>query len=66
MMRIAALVQRGQHASSYLHSVLHFLASQQPPYRASVQVLHLPGAKTSIQIEFAAPSPLGLLAHGQK
>jgi hypothetical protein len=66
MMRIAALVQRGQHASSYLHAVLHFLASQQPPYRASVRVLHLPGAKTSIQIEFAAPSPLGLLAHAQK
>jgi hypothetical protein len=66
MMRIAALVQRRQNNSSYLHSVLHFLASQQPPYRASVQVLHLPGAKTSIQIEFAAPSPLGLLAHGQK
>jgi hypothetical protein len=66
MMRIAALVQRGQHASSYLHSVLNFLASQQPPYRASVRVLHLPGAKTSIQIEFAAPSPLGLLAHAQK
>ena len=46
MMRIAALVQRGPHASSYLHSVLRFLAAQQPPYRASVHVLHLPGAKT--------------------
>ena len=62
MMRIAALVPRRSHArSSYLHSVLRFLASQQPPYRASASVLHLPGARTVIQIQFAAPSPLGLL-----
>ncbi len=66
MMRIAALVQRGPQASRYLHSVVRFLAEQQPPYRASVHVLHLPGAKTVIQIEFSAPSPLGLLAHAQK
>lgn len=61
MMRIAALAQSGHGASSYQHLVQRFLASQQPPYRASVSVLHLPGAKTVIQIEFAAPSPLGLL-----
>ena len=66
MMRIAALVQRGPHGTSYLHSVVRFLAEQQPPYRASVHVLHLPGAKTVIEIEFSAPSPLGLLAHAQK
>lgn len=61
-MRIDALVRHGSHTSSrYLHSVLHFLASQQPPYRAGVSVLHLSRARTSIRIEFAAPSPLGLL-----
>jgi hypothetical protein len=61
-MRIAALVRRGHHAPSrYLHSVLRFLTSQQPPYRASVSVLHLSRTNTAIQIEFAAPSPLGLL-----
>lgn len=61
MMRIAALAQSGHGASSYQHLVQHFLAQQQPPYRASVSVLHLSGAKTVIQIEFSAPSPLGLL-----
>jgi hypothetical protein len=66
-MRIDALVRRGHHAPSrYLQEVLRFLASQQPPYRASVSVLHLPGAKTVIQIEFAAPSPQGLLGDRTK
>jgi hypothetical protein len=66
-MQIDGLVRRGHHAPSrYLHAVLHFLASQQPPYRAGVSVLHLPGARTVIQIEFAAPSPQGLLGDRTK
>jgi hypothetical protein len=61
-MSIDGLVRRGHHAPSrYLHSVLRFLASQQPPYRAGVSVLHLSRARTVVQIEFGAPSPLGLL-----
>jgi hypothetical protein len=62
MMRIAALIPRRHHArDTYLTAVLRFLRAQQPPYLASGAVLHLPGRKTAVQIQFTAPSPLGLL-----
>jgi hypothetical protein len=62
MMRIAALIPRRQSAGdSYLQSVVSFLRAQQAPYRPSVTVVHLPGHTTAIQIQFPAPSPLGLL-----
>jgi hypothetical protein len=40
--------------------VLAFLKAQQPPYLASVSVLNQGGASI-VQVQFAAPSPLGLL-----
>jgi hypothetical protein len=62
MMRIAALNPRHRRGKAgYLDSVLQFLRAQQPPYLASTAVLHLPGHETAIQIEFPAPSQLGLL-----
>jgi hypothetical protein len=62
MVRIAALVAaHGVRRNAYLNSVLKFLrAQQQPPFQASLSVLHLRG-KTVIQIHFSAPTPLGLL-----
>jgi hypothetical protein len=62
MMRIGALIPH-KHPSrdTYLRNVLKFLGAQQPPLQPTYSVLHLAGSKTEIQIEFAAPSPLGLL-----
>src|SRR5450755_3332874 len=62
MVRIAALVSaHGVRKNAYLNSALKFLrAQQQPPFQASLSVLHLRG-KTVIQIHFSAPTPLGLL-----
>jgi hypothetical protein len=50
-----------QRANS-LHSLASFLHAQLPPYRpASVTEVRLPGASPALRVEFAAPSPLGLL-----
>jgi hypothetical protein len=60
MVRISALAAHpGQ--DGYQRAVLRFLRAQQSPFLAATTVLHLPGHKTVIQIEFGAPSPLGLL-----
>jgi hypothetical protein len=62
MLQISALVvprHPGQNAS-YLKAVLAFLRAQRPPFLASVSVLRQGGASV-VQVEFAAPSPLGLL-----
>jgi hypothetical protein len=68
MVRIAALVEHSYpFRDPYLHGVLRFLGAQQATFRPSTAVLHLPGHKTEIQIEFPAPSPLGLLgAHASR
>ena len=62
MVRISALVSPGHPGrnASYLKAVLAFLKAQQPPYRASVSVRSQGGASI-VQVQFAAPSPLGLL-----
>jgi hypothetical protein len=61
-MRLAALTRRGRPGKrGYLLSVVGFLRAQQAPFRPAVTVVHEPGSKTAIQIEFPAPSPLGLL-----
>jgi hypothetical protein len=61
MMRIAALASgHGSDPHAYARSVLRFLGQQVAPYRASVSEVTLPG-RTDIQIQFAAPTPLGML-----
>jgi hypothetical protein len=48
--------------SPYVRSVLALLRAQQPPYLAtSVGPVPVGGDQTVLRIEFAAPSPLGLL-----
>ncbi len=43
-------------------SLASFLRAQLPPYRpASITEFRLPGGGTALHVEFAAPSPLGLL-----
>jgi hypothetical protein len=48
------------HHANYAQTVLAFLRAQRAPYRATVAVTGA-GPATRIVIEFAAPSPLGLL-----
>lgn len=63
MMRISALTaaKHGKASDAYLRSVLRFLRAQRAPYRAQAAVVTIRPGLTVIQIEFAAPSPLGLL-----
>jgi hypothetical protein len=43
-------------------SLVSFLRAQLPPYRpATITQLRLPGGGSALRVEFAAPSPLGLL-----
>jgi hypothetical protein len=45
-----------------LQSLASFLRAQLPPYRpASITEVRLPGGGPALRVEFAAPSPLGLL-----
>jgi hypothetical protein len=56
--------QHPGHAASagYVRSMLSFLHGQRGRFRpAYVRTVHLPGGVTVLRIEFAAPSPLGLL-----
>jgi hypothetical protein len=61
MVRIAALIphQPGK-PHTYLTAVLKFFRTEQAPFRARTTLLHQT-TKTLIQIQFAAPSPQGLL-----
>jgi len=45
----------------YLQSMLSFALAQLPPFRADAKLLKLAGGQQVLSIEFAAPSPLGLL-----
>jgi hypothetical protein len=59
---ISAAVQlSGPGTASYLDVVLAFLRAQRPPLLASTTILGT-GSLAAVQIEFAAPSPPGLLA----
>jgi len=54
----------GTSASAYLRSVLAFLHAQRAPYLpARAGTVRLAGGRTVLRIEFAAPSPLGLLGN---
>ncbi len=63
MMRISALEagKHGRHKDAYLRAVLSFLRAQRAPYLASTAVLRPSAGTTVIQVQFGAPSPLGLL-----
>lgn len=61
MVRIAALIPRKPgKPHTYLTAVLKFFRSEQAPFKAQTTTLHQ-ATKTLVQIQFAAPSPLGLL-----
>jgi hypothetical protein len=62
MLQISTLVSPGHLSqnASYLKAVLAFLKAQRPPFLASVSVTQQ-GGDSIVQVEFAAPSPLGLL-----
>ncbi len=48
-----------------VRSLASFLRAQLPPYRpAVVTEFRLPGGSAALRVEFAAPSPLGLLGKG--
>jgi hypothetical protein len=51
------------HAAGYLSQLLAFLRAQRPPLRALVSQ-HGCGNATTVQIEYSAPSPIGLLSAG--
>jgi len=52
-------------AGAYLHALLSLVHAQQPPYvPLSVRSVRLSTGQTVLRIEFAAPSPLGLLPRG--
>jgi len=57
---IAAVQLSGHRATSYLGQVLAFLRAQRAALRASTAILGT-GSAAALQIEFAAPSPPGLL-----
>lgn len=49
-------------AASGLHRVIAALGQQQAPYRpTSAVVTRLPGGRLGLEVEFAAPSPLGMI-----
>jgi hypothetical protein len=48
-----------------VQTLVSFLQAQLPPYRpASITEFRLPGGSPALRVEFAAPSPLGLLGKG--
>ncbi len=62
-LREAELVAPGGAKSGYLNSMISLLRAQQQPYLAnSVTLVHLANGQQAVRIEFAAPSPLGLLS----
>jgi hypothetical protein len=62
-LRAAELSQPPGTSSGYLQSVLAFLRAQQPPYLAnSITLATLANGQNVVRIEYAAPSPLGLLS----
>jgi hypothetical protein len=62
-LREAELVAPANAKSGYLHSTISLLQAQQQPYLAnSVTLVQLANGQQAVRIEFAAPSPLGLLS----
>jgi hypothetical protein len=61
-LRLAELASPPGAKSGYLRSMLALLRAQQQPYLAdSLTLVRLGNGQQGVQIEFAAPSPLGLL-----
>jgi hypothetical protein len=61
----AAQAQTGPGNASFLRAALAFLRVQRPPYlAASLLTVRLPGGQDVVRVQFAAPSPLGLLTGG--
>ena len=57
--------QAGPGNASFLRSALAFLRVQRPPYlAASLLTVRLPGGPDVVRVQFAGPSPLGLLTGG--
>ena len=62
-LRAAELAQPPGTSRGYLQSVLAFLRAQQAPYLAnSISLAKLANGQDIVRIEYAAPSPLGLLS----
>jgi hypothetical protein len=62
-LREAELVTPANASSGYLQSMISLLQAQQEPYLAnSVTLVRLANSQQAVRIEFAAPSPLGLLS----
>ena len=62
-LREAELAAPAGAKSGYLHSMISLLQAQQQPYLAnSVTLVRLANGQQAVRIEFAAPSPLGLLS----
>jgi len=56
---------QGSDRSAVLRQMIDFLSAQQPPYRpARAVIARLPSGQAVVSVEFAAPSPLGLIAPG--
>jgi len=51
-------------SEKYLQSALNFLRAQQAPFRAAIMKMEKESGQPVLQIQFAAPSPLGLLGAG--
>jgi hypothetical protein len=61
-LRSAEVVAAGTRSSAELHSMIGFLRSRPRGYvPAQIRTRYLVGGQRALQIEFAAPSPLGLL-----
>jgi hypothetical protein len=62
-LREAELIAPANAKSGYLRSTISLLQAQQQPYLAnSVTLVQLANGQQAVRIEFAAPSPLGLLS----
>jgi len=57
--------QAGPGKARFLRAALAFLRAQRPPYlAASLLTVRLPGGQDVVRVQFAGPSPLGMLTGG--
>jgi hypothetical protein len=62
---VPGTARAGPGNASFLRSALAFLRVQRPPYlAASMLTVRLPGGPDVVRVQFASPSPLGLLTGG--
>jgi tetratricopeptide (TPR) repeat protein len=61
-LRSVVVAPTGQGGAGWARSILAFLAAQQPPFQPAVAArIAQAGSRYAVRIEFASPSPLGLL-----